>query len=317
MGGDAETTALIQANNLRTDALDVNRSGLLAPEQARWLRESRFTWRMLLLAIGVGCAALGAWGLLHQESWPGGRFGAFTLLIAGGAFLLLRFSDSGRSYAAEIASGRVSSVDGFIRIRHSSSSNNQGGTYHSYYYKIDGREFGTTEEGAKLINAQRRYRIYYLPNSDIMLNIEALGTPFASSTEGGVQLDADDIAVIVGESVRQGFEKTGGGAVGFPGMVIRMFEGMTSKLRVIVGFFLGGQDSTILNFYRRMLASGPGSLAVSGIGDEATFSHGQLLVRRGDIFIMIMVVSVEAARDSEHLLNIEKRLAILALRSLR
>ena len=72
------------------------------------------------------------------------------------------------------SAGRVASVDGFIRIRHSSSIRDSG-SHDSYYYKIDDVEFETTAEAAKLIDAKSRYRIYYLPGSDIMVNIESIG----------------------------------------------------------------------------------------------------------------------------------------------
>jgi len=94
-------------------------------------------------------------------------------LLIGFVLLALRFSDFGRSFATELAEGRVSRIDGLIQIRHS-SSNRDSGTQHSYYYNIDGKEFEATEEGAKLIDRKTRYRIYYLPNSSIMLNIESI-----------------------------------------------------------------------------------------------------------------------------------------------
>ncbi len=110
-----------------------------------------------------------------------GRFGAFTVVIAGFGLLALRFSHYGRSYGVELAAGRVASVDGFIRVRHSSSSG-ESGTYHSYYYTIDGHEFESSEEGAQLLDPQSRYRIYYVPDTDMMVNIEPLGAPSPEST---------------------------------------------------------------------------------------------------------------------------------------
>lgn len=183
---DAETVALIKANSLRPDALEANRSGRLTAEQIQHLRSRRFSFRMPLLIIGLVCVGLGAWDLVPGQAPPeGGRFGAFTAVIGGISLLALRFSRFGRSYSAELAAGRVTSVDGFVRVRHSSSSG-ESGTYHSYYYIVDDREFESSEEGAKLLNPQSRYRIYFVPDSDMMVNIEPLA--FAGNTPSGPDL---------------------------------------------------------------------------------------------------------------------------------
>jgi len=128
-----------------------------------------------MIAISLLCIAVAGWSLLQgsSESSEGGRVGAATVLIIGVVLMALRFTDFGRTFARELAAGRLSSVDGFIQIRHS-SSNRDSGTQHSYYYIIGGKEFEATEQGAKLIDPQSCYRIYYLPNSNIMVNIESI-----------------------------------------------------------------------------------------------------------------------------------------------
>jgi hypothetical protein len=176
MTGSADTFSLIQANGLQPDALAANRSGVLAPQQTRLLRSRRRARGLALIVISLICIAGAGWSFFHGSTEPdeGGRVGAVTVLIIGVVLLGLRFTDFGRSFSRELAAGRVSSVDGFIQIRHS-SSNRDSGTQHSYYYNIDGKEFEATEEGAKLIDPQSRYRIYYLPHSNIMMNIETIG----------------------------------------------------------------------------------------------------------------------------------------------
>jgi hypothetical protein len=180
MTESADTLSLVHANRLQPDALAANRSGVLTPEQSRLIRNRRRSRGVALIAISLICIAVAGWSFLQGTSGSseGGRVGAVTVLIIGAILLVLRFTDFGRSFAVELAAGRVSRVDGFIQVRHS-SSNRDSGTQHSYFYNIGGQEFEATEEGAKLIEPQSRYRIYYLPNSNIMVNIESLerGSP--------------------------------------------------------------------------------------------------------------------------------------------
>jgi hypothetical protein len=173
MPADPETIALIEANSFRPDALEANRSGVLTTEQARLLRRRRSARGVAMIVIGVGCVVSGGRGILPGETPEGGRFGPVTVLIIGAVILALRFSDFGRSYAGEIAAGRVFKAEGFVRVRHSLGGGES--SQHASHYQIEGKEFETTEEGARLINPQARYRIYYLPNSDIMVNIERIG----------------------------------------------------------------------------------------------------------------------------------------------
>jgi len=175
MTESAHTLSLIHANGLQPEALAANRSGVLTPEQIRLLRSRRRSRGVALIAISLICIAGGGWSLLHgsSDSGEGGRVGAVTVSIIGVVLLALRFSDFGRSFATELRAGRVSSVDGLIQVRHS-SSNRDSGTLHSYFYKIQGKEFEATEDGAKLIDPKSCYRIYYLPNSSIMVNIESI-----------------------------------------------------------------------------------------------------------------------------------------------
>src|SRR5262249_3148449 len=138
--------ALIEANGLDADALDANRAGSLTPTQARHLRGKRRGRGGALLVFAAVCIVLGGGDLLPG---PGSddRLGALMSVLFGGVLLALRFSDFGRSYAAEIAAGRVASVDGFVRIKSST-----GDSHTAYWYQLEGREFSTTEEGAKAID---------------------------------------------------------------------------------------------------------------------------------------------------------------------
>ena len=175
MSESPHTLALIQANKLQADGLNANRSGLLTSSQIQELRTRRSSTGKVLIGISLLCIGFGGWSLIAgpSESAEGGRLGAATLLIAGIAILALRFSNFGKPLTAELSAGRVSSVDGSIQIRHSTSSG-ESGVYHSYYYQIEAMEFETNEEGANLIQPAERYRIYYVPGPNIMVNIERL-----------------------------------------------------------------------------------------------------------------------------------------------
>ena len=177
---DPHDRLIIEANGLRAEALDANRSGRLTQDQAQRIRSRRRGWGAALIVIGAICIVLGARQLMTTQGslLDGERLGPLTVLIGGGLLLALRFSDFGRSYAVELAAGRVHSIEGFIQVHHSTSSG-EGGSVDSYHYRIAGHDFETTQEGAKLIDAKATYRIYYVPGSDIMVNIECGGPPFA------------------------------------------------------------------------------------------------------------------------------------------
>lgn len=177
---DARGRSLIEANRLRPDALDANRSGALTDKQARELRSRRRTRGSVMIAIALLCIAVGGWNALGPAA-AGERVGAWTVLIIGAVLLAMRFTAFGRSYAAELAAGRVASVEGSIRVRHHTSNRDSGGGRDAYYYEVAGRAFPTTEQGAALIDPSARYRIYYVPDSDIMVNIEPIEGAVASS----------------------------------------------------------------------------------------------------------------------------------------
>ena len=158
--------ALIEANGFDPAALDTNRAGRLTPAQIERLRSKSRARGAALLVIGAIAVAFGVWGLVAPE---GGRWGAATALVVGAAMIALRWSSFGRSHAAALANGRVASVDGPIEIRSVS-----GDGHDLHHYRIGGREFQTTEQGAKAIVPSATYRVYYLPDSDCMVNIEAL-----------------------------------------------------------------------------------------------------------------------------------------------
>ena len=176
------TAALIEANGLDLSALAVNRAGALTPAQAQRLRGKHRGRGAALLVFGGLCMAFGGWELWHEPP-SSGRFDAWTALILGAVIVALRWTDFGRSNAKQIAAGRVNWVDGQIRVRSLS-----GDSHTSYYYQIDGHDFPTTEEGARAIDASLRYRLYHVPGSDVIVNIEPLAQALHASRAGGGRL---------------------------------------------------------------------------------------------------------------------------------
>ncbi|HET7525736.1 MAG TPA: hypothetical protein VFK10_07320, partial [Burkholderiaceae bacterium] len=190
----SQTRRLIEAHGLDPDALEANRTGLLTTAQAGRLRSQRRRWGWMLVAIAAVCIAVGLSDLLPGcADAENDRFMAVASVLFGLGLVALRCSNFGRSYAEELADARVDSVDGFVRVSARTSDD-----YTSYHLQIAGREFDSRESGAKAIDPRVRYRIYCLPDSDIMVNIESLGAAVDSSTVEDPLFSAQEIAAIVG-----------------------------------------------------------------------------------------------------------------------
>src|SRR5262252_3882354 len=109
----AQDHALIEANGLDPDSLEANRAGLLTTAQARRVRSQRRWWGWMLVAIAAVCIAVGLSDLLPgcADAAESDRFMAVASVLFGLGLLALRFSNFGRSYAAELAAARVDRVD--------------------------------------------------------------------------------------------------------------------------------------------------------------------------------------------------------------
>ena len=165
----AHSSALIEANGFDPGTLETNRSGRLTPAQIARLRSRRRARGWALLLVGALCIVL---GISHLTTSGDDPWGAAMAVAFGGVLIALRWTDFGVSYAAELKEGRVATLDGRIVV-HAIS----GDSHTAYYYRLGEREFQTTEEGAKEIDPKARYRIYHLPNSNEMVNIEVLSVP--------------------------------------------------------------------------------------------------------------------------------------------
>jgi len=312
----AQTRRLIEAHGLDPDSLEANRAGSLTTAQARRVRSQRRWWGWMLVAIAAICIAVGLSDLLPGCSdAESDRFMAVASVLFGLGLLALRCSNFGRSYAEELAAARVESVDGFVRVSARTSDD-----YTSYYLRIASREFNSSESGAKAIDPRVRYRIYCLPDSDIMVNIESLGAALDTGTVEDPLFSAQEIAAIVGEPMRAKPEGVGVGAGIWPGMVGAAFASITTDLHVSVRYLLGARDSLVVSLYRRLLARGLGARAVPGLGDEATYCRGQLLVRRAESFVSVNLLSLQSPESvlaAERSFDIARRVAALALQRLK
>jgi len=79
-----------------------------------------------------------------------------------------------------VSEKRVESMDGIGFSTYTTSTDNDGHESVSYYYKIDETRFMVHSSLAyhTLLNGHQ-YRVYYLPNSKVLVNIEVLEAPSA------------------------------------------------------------------------------------------------------------------------------------------
>ncbi len=324
----AVTQTLAGVHGFRADALGANRSGRLTDDQVRGVTRGHRRSGLLLTLAGVVFVGLGlvakANPSLAQSEDPSANATLVALgLIGFGAVCLLAavYSVFRRS-TADLAKRRVASTEGFIRVlRHGDWLGSEGeeGPSYTYTYKINGIEFPTSQKGAEAINPQLRYRVYYLPSSKKMVNIEAIGAPVSGTPDAlaapdvpgegrmappyypDVRLTAEEGGAIVGEPMRFDQQQQSGGEGVAPGMTMATYHNEAGTVRVVISFILGGQDSPVFQFFQSARARMPGAQPVSDLGDEAVYASGQF-----------MVLS-PAVRDDARLLDIERRLAEMAL----
>ncbi len=184
MHGDA-ASKLSAAHGFRPDALDANRSGTLTPGQARQLGRRGGFDVVLGLAVGALLVAVGIEGLLPSSllaglpdyvpqlptGWPP------ALVIGGGALVVVWVLRLRRRLSADLAGRRVASVEGTIRKTLRTRTDGDGTTSTTYTYEIAPLRFGVTPAGYDSLDTRLRYRVYYLPRAETVVNIEPVGAP--------------------------------------------------------------------------------------------------------------------------------------------
>ncbi len=169
------TEILIQANNFKAQALDLNRQGHLAPEQA-----SRLLPDLLIAVFIIGILGYFFGYQIFRQVLRGGMGElGIALAVMGvviGGFLIYGFymlfgvlSDLfGRGVAATEGPGRK-----FKRT--SRDSDGSSSTY--YYYIIGEQRFRVRNHAFEALIDDLQYRAYFTPRRKKLVNIEALESP--------------------------------------------------------------------------------------------------------------------------------------------
>jgi hypothetical protein len=131
------------------------------------------------LALGLFLVGLGVAGLrspqLFADQVPITFAGAAAALsIGGGALMLVLVLRFLRELPADLAGRRVASTEGFIRKSSSTSNTYEGGSITTYHYRIGRLRFDVPRAGYEALDTRRRYRVYYLPRTKIVVNLDPI-----------------------------------------------------------------------------------------------------------------------------------------------
>lgn len=157
------TARLAQANGLLAGALAANRAGRLGEGQGRWLLRPLRGAAALVVAVVLVGLALAALAVAAGQPW----LTAAVVL----AVVMIVFGDAARIIGAarDAADKRVLAVDGEVeRVGGGSRSRPR------YFYALGELRFSVTEAGYYALDETRRYRLYYVPHSTRLTNIEVL-----------------------------------------------------------------------------------------------------------------------------------------------
>ena len=165
---DMSNEQLAVANKFDRSALTLNRQGILAASQMKLIR-SRIWWFSFFLLVWIG---VGIYQYLKSGLPASGYRGNVLIAIYLLAFILL-----GRTLffaLRNIVQKKVESMEGVGFKTYTIDSDNNSETY---YYKIGDTRFQVNSRAAyDALISELMYRAYYLPNSKVLVNIEALET---------------------------------------------------------------------------------------------------------------------------------------------
>ncbi|MFN8483445.1 MAG: hypothetical protein U0768_10420 [Anaerolineae bacterium] len=171
----AMTTRLAQANGLLASALAANQAGRLADEQTRWLLRPLFGPALLVVAVTLAALALSALAAAAGQPW--------LILAVVLAALMIVIGDAVRLVrtARDVADRRALALDGDVeRIVEGSRSRPR------HFYALGDMRFRVTEAGYNALDEERRVRLYYVPHSERLVNVEVLGEARATLHDIGV-----------------------------------------------------------------------------------------------------------------------------------
>lgn len=155
-------------------ALETNKAGRLADDQAKWLRNMSSGSRRGNLTAAAFCAALGLLLLLAPGSSQAGVLkplaGFAFLLIA--AFLFVRGFTGADPLTGDLRDRNVESVEGAIAKHTMSSSGRSSTTWH--YIDVEGKRLQAFRDQYDAAPDAGWVRVYYLPHSHRVVNFERL-----------------------------------------------------------------------------------------------------------------------------------------------
>ncbi len=161
---EADLTArLAEANALLASALPANREERLGVGQARWLLRPLLSAALLVVFVVAVAVVVGSLAASVGPAW-------LVVLVALSAVLII-FGDLTRivNTLRDISRGRVLAVEGSVERVITGSRSRP-----SYYYAVDDTQFRVTEAGYNVLDERGRYRLYYVPHTQRLVNIEQL-----------------------------------------------------------------------------------------------------------------------------------------------
>ncbi len=168
------TRALEQVGVRHDQALNANRAGRQTAGQRAGLIKKVAS--NLLWSAGTGIAwVVFSYMLFTRSDWKG--------LLAVSAFLalvLIFFLSSVRKELLDLASGSVQIEEGPV-TKYSRSNNSGRSSYTSYYYQISQYSLEVSRYAYDAL-IEGSYRVYFLPNTKILVNIDPLSYPFSETS---------------------------------------------------------------------------------------------------------------------------------------
>ena len=165
---DPQTKALRRIGALNSGDLEVNRKGYLSPIQKRKPIVIIILWMGVAVFEIVVLVALLLYELsLHQNP--------FVSLIT---FAILTFCSMlsmlhSKPYWRDITHNKTKMVSGKLFKKYSSMSYGRSNICYCTV-RVGGLVFGVSPSLYDVVVEQKRYRIYYLPDSKLMINIEPI-----------------------------------------------------------------------------------------------------------------------------------------------
>jgi len=140
-----------------------------------------------------------------------------------------------------------------------------------YLYHLDGRTFSVKESGYAALDPTVRYRIYFLPQSDEIVNIEPIGAPPPAEL-----LTLEEISTLVGQRMKP-HELPEGKPSDNDFFCRKAYVNSAGTLLVGYGCQLSMVAASKLLFKM--------GTPIANLGDSATLLAGQVIVRQGSTLV--------------------------------